>query len=323
MRKIFPNFYTMALILGALFWFSPEINAQIRTDMPYVLPHTIFVGDRGRLVVPLGVSFRETAPFILEGHNELPQTPDLLISRLELDRRGGITRLLIDFIPYATGTLYLPSFGDFFSEEEAELLPPLRVQIASILRSSDMALSAPAPPLAVPGTSLLVYGTGALILFLVSLGIGCSLLGPRYFKGFWERLYRRYRLYIMNRFLRRLKQECNLDKNPNPGHYLTILSAKIREFLSFYTRFNCQSLTPMEFLELPLNDTALDPWRLCQMFRAWDTLRFSGQGMDMADLFEAIDDVSALIAALDKTEKEKLLPKSYTTPEIAIGGGSL
>jgi hypothetical protein len=278
------------------------------------------VGDRGRLVVPLGAAFRDITPFILEGQGELPHTPELVISRVELDRRGGSTRLLVDFIPYATGTLYLPSLGFLFPDYELESLPLFRVQIASILCSSDMALSAPAPPLAVPGTSLLVYGTGSLILLLISLGIGFSLLGPRYFKGFWERLYRRYRLYAMTRFLRRLKQDCNLDKNPNPGHYLTILSAKIREFLSFYTGFNCQSLTPMEFLQLPLSATALDPWRLCQMFRAWDTLRFSGQGMDMTDLFEAIDDVNALIAALDNAEKEKPFPKSFTAPEIVTGG---
>jgi hypothetical protein len=58
------------------------------------------------------------------------------------------------------------------------------------------------------------------------------------------------------------------------------------------------------------------------MFRTWDTLRFSGQGLEMTDLFEAIDDVSALIFALDKAEKEKPLPKSFNTAEIALGGSS-
>jgi hypothetical protein len=56
------------------------------------------------------------------------------------------------------------------------------------------------------------------------------------------------------------------------------------------------------------------------MFRAWDTLRFSGQGMEMADMFEAIDDVSALIAALEKAEKEKPLLKSLPAAEFAVGG---
>jgi len=310
----------LLFFLAFFFFFSPDIHAQIRTDMPYALPHTIFVGDRGRLVVPLGEAFREAVPFVLEGSGELPQTPDLVIRRIELDRRGGSTRLLIDFVPYATGTLYLPPLGFLFPDEEMELLPPLRVQIASILNPGDMALSAPAPPLAVPGTSLLVYGTGVLVLLLIFIGIGCTLLGPRYFKEFWERLRRRYRLYVMMRFLRRLKQECKLDKNPNPGHYLQILSAKVREFLSFFTGYNCQSLTAMEFLELPLSEIALDPWRLWQMFRVWDTLRFSGQGMEMTDLFNAIDDVSALITDLDKAEKTKPLRESLTASEIAIGG---
>jgi hypothetical protein len=124
----------------------------------------------------------------------------------------------------------------------------------------------------------------------------------------------------MMRFLRRLKQECSLNKNANPGHYLTILSAKTREFLSFFTGFNCQPLTSAEFLELPLTGTALDPWHLCNLFRAWDTLRFSGQGMEMADLFKAIDDVSTLIAVLRKAEKEKPLPKSLVIPGIPVRG---
>jgi hypothetical protein len=174
--------------------------------------------------------------------------------------------------------------------------------------------------LAVPGTSLLVYGTGVLILILLALGIGCSLLGPRYFGELWEGIYRRYRLRAMMRFLRRFRQEYILDKNANPRQYLTVLSAKIREFLSFFTGFNCHSLTAMEFLELPLGGTALDPWRLCKMFRAWDTLRFSGQGMEMTDLFEAIVDVNYLLVDLDKAEKEKPLHKLLAAPEIAMGG---
>jgi hypothetical protein len=319
-RKKFHFFPARALILGLLILFSRDIQAQIRPDAPYVLPHTIFVGDRGRFVVPLGPSFSEMAPFILEGPSELPQTPDLLIRRIELDRRGTSSRLLIDFVPYATGTLYLPPLGFLFPEDEAEALPFLSVHVTSILSPANMALSEPAPPLAVPGTSLLVYGTGILLLVLLSAGIAFTVLGPRYFRDFWERLRRRYRLRIMMRFLRRLKQECSLNKSANPGHHLTILSAKLREFLSFFTGYNCQSLTAMEFLELPLSGTALDPWRLRNLFRAWDTLRFSGQGMEMTDLFKAIDDVNILMTILDKAEKERSVQKPLTAPVVLTGG---
>ena len=324
-RKMFRYLLVLLMIMGGTLFLSRDIHAQIRADAPYVLPHTVFVGDRGRLVVPLDPAFAGIAPFVKEGESELPQVADLLIRRIELERRGGISRLLIDFIPYATGTINLPPLEFLFpgedEEEETMALPPLSVQVTSILGPGNMALSQPASPLAVPGTTLLVYGTGILILVLLSLGIGFSLLGPRYFREFWERIRRRYRLRITMRFLRRLKHECGLDKSANPGQYLTVLSAKTREFLTFLTGFNCQSLTAMEFLDLPLEEeAALNPGQLYSLFRAWDTLRFSGQDLEMKDLFKAIDDVNALITALDRAEKEKLLPKPLAAPKISTGG---
>ena len=76
----------------------------------------------------------------------------------------------------------------------------------------------------------------------------------------------------------------------------------------------------MEFLELPLAGLALKPERLCGLFRTWDTLRFSGQDLEMADMFKAINDVSALVAALDKAEKEKHFKKPLAAQELASGG---
>ena len=309
------RFYAITLILGAFFFFSAtESFAQIRTDAPYLVPQTIFVGDRGRLVVPLSSLFSGAAPFVLDNPGELPQSPDLLIRRIELERRGGSSRLLIDFIPFAPGMLYLPDLEFLFPKEGSDALPALKIQVATILTPTNMALSEPASPLTVPGTSLLIYGTVILVLIILFAGIGFSILGPRYFPEFWERFHRRYRLRGMARFLRRLRQECSQDKDIIPGNYLTILSAKWREFLSLFTGINCQSLTAVEFLELPLEGTALDPGRLCRLFRNWDTLRFSGQGMSVEDLFAAMDEVNKFVIALDNAERKKMMPQSPVMP---------
>lgn len=324
MRKIIPIFFV------AFIFSIADLPAQILTETPHILPHTIFVGDRGRLVVPLGAAFSGVAPFVLEGPIGLPETQDLVLWRVELDRRGAISRLLVDFVPFATGTLYLPPLGFLFSYNEEMALPELSVQVASILHPSNMALSQPALPLAVPGTSLLVYGTGILVLLLLSLAVAFSMVGPRYFRDFWRRLHVRYRIYTMMRFLRRLKQEYCLEKEPNPGHYLTTLSAKLREFLTFYTGFNCQSLTAMEFLSLPLDTVALEPSRLSTLFRAWDTLRFSGQFMGMHDLFKAINDVNELIITIAEAEKRKRAEAASSQPKTPVstprkhgGGGEI
>ena len=299
-------------LFGILFLFSPGAHAQTRTDAPYLLPQTIFVGDPGRLIVPLSPYLSGIEPFILEALGDLPQAPDLVIRRIELERRGESSRLLIDFVPYAPGTLILPAL-DFLP------LPNLEVQVSSILTPSQMTLSEPASPLAVPGTSFLIYGTFTLVLILLALGIAGSLWGRSHFREFWERLRRRSLLRGMTKFLRRLKQDCGLEKNEGPEYYLSLLSAESREFLSLFTGINCRPLTSGEFLELPQKDTALDPACLCRIFRTWDTLRFSGQGMEMADAFQALDEMDTLIAVLDKAEREKFLPKSFHSTAKAAG----
>ena len=294
--------------------------------MPYLLPQTIFVGDSGRLVVPLGQVYSSLHPFVLDSFGMLNESPDLVLKKIELERRGGSSRLLIDFVPYAAGTVSFPPL-DFYalsydlSEEEAsgKKIPPLaglKVQVASILNPSQMTLSDPAPPLAVPGTSFLIYGSLLLVLVVLFFGIGASLWGRRHFTELWERFRRRRLIRLMVKFLRRLKQESSFEKEGRAGFYLTILSGEFREFLSLFTGVNCYSLSAEEFLELNLgydeekSSFILSPAFLCSLFRSWDTLRFSGRTMEMSDLSKALSETERFIACLDKAEKEKPLPKT-------------
>jgi hypothetical protein len=294
-----PLYFALFLLL------SPLLPAQnpSRSGSPYLLPQTIFVGDSGRLVVPLGRAFAEVDPFAWENSENLPKTPDLFIKRIELERRGDASRLLIDFIPYAPGILALPPLE--FSSLGAALptLSGLEVQIASILDPSQMFLSEPAPPLAVPGTSFLIYGTLALVIALFFLGIPLSIWIRNHSGEFWLRFRRRRLLGGMGKFLRRLTQECNIDKSADPAFCLSRLSGELREFLSLFTGVNCRSLTAGEFL-VSSTHPALPPARLSGLFRSWDTLRFSGQGMKMEDLFRALGETEKLISELDKAERE-------------------
>ena len=348
----------LILFFWALFLFTPRLLAQ-EQQAPYLLPQTIFVGDPGRLVVPLGRAFAEVAPFVLDTSGDLqnpdplvqklPAIQDMVIRRVELEHRGGVTRLVIDFIPYAPGKLSFPPIElpvpDAAASPADFTISGLEVQVASILSPQTMSLSEPAPPLAVPGTSLLVYGTLVLVLVLLFLGIGGSLWGRRHFADIWERFRRRHLLRVMMRFLRRLRQEGVLEKNRNAGYYLTLLSGEFREFLSFFTGFNCRSLTAGEFLELPLGtqfhpdtnfaadmrpqvDTSAgqgggsplsDSTFLCRLFRTWDTLRFSGHGMGKDDLFQALNETEKFIVALDRAERERVFSKHAPASEAPHG----
>ena len=334
-----------------------------RTEAAYLLPQTIFVGDQGRLVVPLGQGLAGVEPFVLELPDQGPKAgpglamlqprlplstqpvpagvleklsgdPDLLVRRVELERRGSASRLLIDFVPYITGVIAFPPMEFVASGGNPGTiytLTGLQAQAASILDSSQRILSDPASPLPVPGTNLLVYGTLVLVLALVFFGVGGSIWSRRHFSELWEYFRRRRLIRIMMRFLRRLRQESCLEKNGNPGFYLSLLSGELREFLGCFTGVNCLALTAGEFIDLPLAYPGGNPasgaaggapeipacdWPLfiCDLFRNWDNLRFSGLGVKMTDLFRAIKDAEKLVTALDLAEKERRLSSRESGP---------
>jgi len=302
------------ILLFLLFAFYSPLIAQTWTEAPYLIPQIIFVGDSGRLVVPIGRVYARVEPFVWDKPDKLSETQDLVIRRIELERRGGVSRVLIDFIAYAPGTISLPPID--FPPQDANVpqsavptLSGLVVQVASILDPSQMILTEPAPPLAVPGTSFLVYGTLLFFLLLLAMGITASVWGRRRFSNFFERLRRKYLLRSMTRFLHRLNRECrheasldheasSSEKNPNmPASYLTRLSTEFREFLTQFTGVNCRSLTAGEFI-LPSSFLLPTPHSLCDLFRSWDILRFSGRGMEMADLFVAMVETEKIISVL-------------------------
>jgi hypothetical protein len=292
-----------------------------------MVPQTIFVVYFGRLVVPLGRTLIWPEPLILDTPDKIPEARDMVILRIEIEHRGTGARLLIDFIPYALGLLSFPPLDLSKFVGEPLIITGLEAHVSSILSPSRMDLSEPASPLAVPGTSVLVYGTLVLILFLLFLGIGGSIWGRSHFRELWGQIRRRHLLRVMEKFLRRLRQENDLEKEGKAGSYLTLLSQEFREFLSFFTGINCRSLTALEFLELPLGDsesglqggTPINAAFLCRLFRSWDTLRFSGRAIEKADLIHAVDETDEFIIALYRAEKERslaaLLKKSPGVPE--------
>ena len=317
-------FFQAALLLFSIFLLLPQLTyaqSSTRSDAPYLVPQTIFVGDSGRLVVPLGQTLAGINPFVLDVQEKLPETTELKIRRLELERRSGSSRLIIDFVAYAPGLLSLPGLEILGSGDEPLVFTGLEVQVASILDPSRMNLSEPAPPLAVPGTSFMVYGTILFFMFLLCIGMALTFWGRRHFRDLLENFRRRRLIRVMGKFLRCLRQECNFEKEGNEGYYLSLLSGEFREFLSLYSGINCRSLTPGEFLELPLSQTALalGPVYLCWLFRTWETLRFSGGGMEMPDIFQALEEIERLIITLEKEEKEKSFVKALGAP--IPGGG--
>jgi hypothetical protein len=234
---------------------------------------------------------------------DLPQVPDIVITRIELEHRNGNARFLIDFIPYAPGILPLPPLSSPVSGGEPLELTGLSAAIASILGPQEASLSDPAPPLAAPGTGVIIYGTAADILAFLFLCIGLTVWSRRNFRSFWESFRRRRLLRSMVHFLKRLKAEGLIDKNKNQGELLSLLSVEFREFLSLFTGINCRALTAGEFLGL-----SLYPVFLCAFFRRCDTLRFSGKTIEANDLQAVLAEVASFVETLIQVEKEKRSP---------------
>ena len=284
---------------------------------PYTIPQTIFVGDRGRLALPLGSAFSGVEPTVIQGPL-LPRSRDLVISRVELERRGTAVMLLVDFQAYAPGLLSLPPL-----EIASHTFAGLEVTISSILpvEPQGMVLSAPAEPLAAPGTAALIYGAilGLLLLFLaMTLG---SVWGRTRLRSFAERLKRQRVIRAMMRTLKRLRSVPSGADMEIPE----TLSRDFRALLGMLTGQNCQAMVPSEFLSLDgLGFGATPgPEALADLFRRCDALRFSGQGMDREAVFALLDEFKALTGLLDAAERERnRLPRSGSALLGESAGGA-
>jgi hypothetical protein len=319
--RVFPGFLLLLCFSGSLYpQTSPPKDAGAGS---YLIPQTVFVGDRGRLVVPLEPVFLKVPPLVIQ-EPVFPSPPaDLKVHRIELEHRGENPRLLIDFIAYAPGELILPPIEIPLPPGlEISTLPsrpgyvrftPLRLTVASILTGEALVLSPPASPLAVPGTALIIYGTVAALILLILGVIGGRLRGGGLLRR-WGKGWRRRRLIaLLKNMLRRLKRDLLRVKPglPGTGELFGRVSGEFRSFLGLFTGVNCQALTAGEFLGFPFaafpgeGDPSFSGSFLRDLFRRWDGLRFSGRDITGKELLGVLEELLAFLAALEDAERQR------------------
>lgn len=272
----------------------------------YLIPQIVYVGDRAALTVLLDHRPENELAFT----GEPPVMPDLVIHRIELERRGENGRLIIDFTAYAPGLMELPPF-----EIGGILFRDLRIEIASILGADETArvLSPPAPPLAVPGTGALVYGTLSAAVLILLVFLWALAFGPRRFAG-WLRKWKRKRLIAsLAGMERRLRRKLNRE-GPGIKNFealLNVLASELRVFLTLFTGENCRAMTAGELSRLAVpapaagEDFFLTGAFLGGFFRRCDDLRFSGAETPKNEFLAVLGELKNFIDALNRAERSR------------------
>ena len=231
----------------------------------FMVPSKVYVGDRASLILPLpGIATGADAKI---NPAYIPSSPDIDIHYAALERRPGGSFLIVEFSAYIPGILELPPL-----EIAGEIFSGLKIEISSILSAdeSGMVLSDPALPLAIPGTSLLIYGTMSAVILLMLPTIWILFWGRRRMKT-WLAAWKRKRLIAsMLGTEKRLRRA--LAKGVPHRNILDILSTEFRNFLACFTGENCRAMTAAEIACL----TGMDGVFLGGFFSHCDAIRFSG-----------------------------------------------
>lgn len=264
------------IVIFLLLSFPVFLGAQTLPEGSLLVPPSLFVGDRGRLIIPLKNSGSPGSPqnLVVDVADRLPQAKDVQLYRVELDERSSPPRMIIDFAAYVPGLVDFPkiSIG-------SRSLGGLQIRISSILESSNPSqpLSPPEGPMMAPGTGALMYGSGTVLLLILLGALFLFLRGKPWINAYKERRRKNLALRSLRRILDTLLAELERGTMVS-GELLTILNAELRSFLTFRFGFNFLSLTPREFNRLPegiLPGETVDFLR--SLFKDCDDLRFSGQ----------------------------------------------
>ncbi len=312
-------FFTAVFLFFAVSAFSETsvVSDSLPREGIYTIPQTIYVGDHGRLVLPLGAVYAEIDSLSISETRLLPQSADIVINRAEIDTKTGVPRLLVDFQAYAPGVMEFPPLNIGGYEFSG-----LTVTVASILEAEgDRVLSEAAPSMNVPGTLAFVYGSIIGIVFCLLIVLVFYFKGiPRLKKmGILRR--RRHTLRILRRSLNTMRTSV-AKNNVSCSDALSKVSQSFRKFLSFFIEMNCFTMVPKEFLLLPkmIRQSGLKGGEiyiikhveiLYRIFKCCDELRFSGNVLERENVLKVLDTINRFAADFESYEKD---PSRFENP---------
>jgi hypothetical protein len=294
-------FFILLSVFACAVGFGQDRNADA-----FLVPSRVFVGDRASLILPLpGFAVKEDS----ETASIVSPVADIDIHRAFLERRPVGSRLTVEFTAYAPGILELPPI--VIAEK---VFNGLTIKISSILEqdASGKVLSDPAPPLAIPGTSLLIYGSIISILFCLSLAFWVLFWGRKSIKG-WLAVWEKKRLLKGMRGIEKRLRRTLARRDDTYRNILDALSREFRGFLSRFTGEHCQAMTAIEFAnsELQINRDFLKDF-----FKRCDGIRFCGGEINKNDALSMLDDLKQFLAELSIAPTTA--PPSDTPSDVSV-----
>lgn len=268
-----------------------------------LVPPTVYVGDRARLIVTIADQAGAYAAAV-DNPDRLPKAADLVVHRLELVPGAGSCRVYIDFTPYAPGELRLPE-----SAVGGAAVPAQIVVVASVLAQDAAAVEAspPAPSLQAPGTVWLFYGAAAAAAALAGLALWYWRKG----RGGFRRWRERRRRLLAARSMRRVLARLAADDDPSartPERIAAdfgILSRELRSYLSYRLAFNCLALTAGETvgalagLDGAVRPSAADAAFLAELLGRDAAVRFGGLAAERSELLVLAERTGGLVDRIE------------------------
>jgi hypothetical protein len=275
------------LIFGAL---SSPVAGEART--PYQIPQVIYIGDSGRLIVPLeGFDGVADATLPIDG---LERSPALVIRGISVYRHN----LIVDFQAFKTGVIALPAIAI-----AGKTIANLEVHVSSILANADNVnvLAPAALPLPAQGTLWMIVQAVFIALAVAAAVLLVLLRGGKLFRGVREKM--RARAIVRETRRRLAKIRATMEGEAA----LSAASHAMRSFLERYFAVHCQAFVPREFRSVTLSRSAAGEAGgtaekftgayLEQFFLKCDALRFSGKVVDAQTVGEIITEVESLVNA--------------------------
>ena len=285
-------------------------HAQNTQTGAYLVPKIIYVGDIAALILPLPrLGSSEASDIVLVPNSPgFPADPDIDFHKIILERRPTGSTLVLEFSAFQPGLLHFPPI-----EIGGEIFMGLSAEIRSVIEESgsDLELSPPALPLAIPGTAGLIYGTMITLAVLLLIGLWFLFKGRAFLRVYILKWKRRRMLVLMKYTGRRLHRA--LLRDGKSREILDILSGEFRNFLSLFSGENCRAMTAREFdlrpgfLKTASEDSSVQQPNgfLGNFFRRCDELRFSGSFAKNNDVLVMLADLQLFLDELDKNERGK------------------